>query len=121
MTKWVRSSLTEKEGTMKRLTFVIVAIVGLPLVASLTHAGMSQLEPYYNDQITKKIVNCRRIGLEKNHDNPSMIRLVEMRSAQAEFYRKHREELVQEMVARNIGKEPWKIDHFLVTKFHASP
>ena len=121
MTKWVRGSLTEKEGAMKRLIVVIVAMVGLLLVASLAHADMSQLELYYSDQITKKIVNCKRIASRNNHNNPCMIRLVEMRSAQAEFYRKYREELVTEMVARNIGKEPWKIDHFLVTKFHASP
>lgn len=121
MTKWVRGSLTEKEGAMKRLIFVIVAIVGLLLVVSLAYTDMSQLELYYNDCITKKIVNCKRIASEKNHSSPSMIRLVEMRSAQAEFYKKYREELVKEMVARNIGKERWKIDHFLVTKFHESP
>ena len=106
---------------MKKLVITIVVMVGLLLVASLAHSGMSQLEFYYNDHITKKIVNCKRIASAKNHSNPCMIRLAEMRSAQANFYRKHREELVKEMVARNIGKEPWKIDHFLVTKFHELP
>jgi hypothetical protein len=120
MTKWVRSSLTEKEGAMKRLIFTIVAVVGLLLVASLAHADKSQLELYYNDQITNKIVNCKRIASKKSHDNPCMIRLVEMRSAQAKFYRMHREELVKEMVRSNIGTKPHKIDHFLITKFQDS-
>ena len=105
---------------MKRLIFTIVAVVGLLLVASLAHADKSQLELYYNDQITNKIVNCKRIASKKNHDNPCMIRLVEMRSAQAKFFRMHREELVKEMVRSNIGTKPHKIDHFLITKFQDS-
>ena len=94
MTKWVRSSLT--------------------------YADMSQLEMYYNDQITKKIVNCKRIASMENHTNSCMVQLIEMRSAQAEFYKKHREELVKEMVDSNLGKKPHKIDHFLITKFQDS-
>ena len=102
---------------MQRLLITIVAIVGLLLAASLAHADRGQLEQYYNNQITKKIVNCKRIASAKNQNNPCMVRLVEMRSAQAKFYSKHREELVKEMVARNIGTEQHKIDYFLTIKF----
>ena len=102
---------------MKGLMITIVAIVGLLLVASLTHADMSALEMYYHDHITEKIINCERIASMKNHKNSCMVQLVEMRSAQAKFYRNHMKELVEEMIARNIGKEPYKIDHFLITKF----
>ena len=102
---------------MRRLIFTIVAIVGLLLLASLVHADMSQLKFYYYDCITEKIANCERIASMKNHKNSCMVQLVEMRSAQAKFYRNHMKELVEEMIARNIGKEPYKIDHFLVTKF----
>jgi hypothetical protein len=105
---------------MKELIITIVAIVGLLMVASFANADSSRLELYYSDCITKKIVNCKRIASSKNHSSSSMVRLVEMRSAQARFYRKHREELVREMVARNIGREPHKIDHFLITKFNES-
>jgi ABC-type thiamine transport system substrate-binding protein len=120
MTKWIRSSLIEKEGAMKGLMITIVTIAGLLLVASLAYADMSQLEMYYNDQITKKIVNCKRIASMENHTNSCMVQLIEMRSAQAEFYKKHREELVKEMVDSNLGKKPHKIDHFLITKFQDS-
>ena len=102
---------------MRRLIFTIVAIVGLLLVASLVYADMSQLKFYYYDCITEKIANCERIASMKNHKNSCMVQLVEMRSAQAKFYRNHMNELVKEMIARNIGTEPHKIDHFLVTKF----
>ena len=105
---------------MKRLMFTIVAIVGLLLVGSLAYADTSELELYYNDQITSKIVNCKRIASKKNHNNPCMIRLVEMRSAEAKFYRTHREELVKEMVKSNIGTKQHKIDYFLITKFQES-
>jgi len=105
---------------MRELIITAVAIVGLLMEASPANADSSRLKPYYNDCITKKIVNCERIASMKNHKNSCMVRLLEMRSAQAKFYRKHREELVKAMVERNLGKEPHKIDHFLITKFKES-
>jgi hypothetical protein len=75
---------------MKELIITTVAIVGLLMTASLTSADSSRLELYYNDCITKKIVNCKRIASAKNHSSSSMINLVEMRSAQAKFYRKQK-------------------------------
>ena len=56
----------------------------------------------------------------KDFKNSCMVRLVEMRSSQPKFCRKHREERVKEMVASNIGKKPHKIDQFLITKFQES-
>ena len=74
---------------MRELIITTVAIVGLLTQVSSANAGSSRLELYYNDCITKKIVNCERIASMKNHKNSCMVRLVEMRSAQAKFYRKH--------------------------------
>jgi len=106
---------------MKKLMITIVAIVvGLLVTASLGHADMSELEMYYHDCITEKIINCERIASMENHTNTCMVQLVEMRSAQAKFYRKHRKELVKEMVESEIGKEPHKVNYFLITKFKES-
>jgi hypothetical protein len=109
-----------KEGAMKRLIFIIVAIVGLLLVASLARADMSELEMYYHDHITRKIISCETIASMENHTNSCMVQLIEMRSAQANFYGKHRKELVKEMVESDLGKEPHKIDYFLISKFQDS-
>ena len=105
---------------MKRSLLTSILVIAMLLAASFVLADISELELYYNNCITKKIVNCERIASAKNHNNPSMVRLVTMRSAQAKFYRKHREELVKEMVARNIGTKQHKIDYFLTTKFQES-
>ena len=105
---------------MKGLLITVMAIVGLLLAASLAHADMSQLELYYHDYITGKIINCERIASMENHTNSCMVQLIEMRSAQANFYRKHRKELVKEMVESDLGKETHKIDYFLVIKFQES-
>jgi len=107
-------------GAMKKLMITFVAVVGVLLAVSLTHADMSELEMYYHDCITEKIVNCERIASMDNHINSCMAQLVEMRSAQAKFYRKHRKELVKEMVESDLGKEPHKVDYFLITKFQGS-
>jgi ABC-type thiamine transport system substrate-binding protein len=111
---------SEKEMDVKRLIFTIVAIVGLLLVASFARADMSELEMYYHDHITRKIINCETIASMENHTNSCMVQLIEMRSAQANFYRKHRNELVKEMVGSDLGKEPHKIDYFLISKFQDS-
>jgi ABC-type thiamine transport system substrate-binding protein len=105
---------------MKRLLVTLVAIVGLLLAASLAQADMSQLEMYYHDYITKKIVNCHRIASMNNVESPCVVQLIEMRSAQAKFYREHREELVKEMVESDLGKKPYKVDYFLISKFQDS-
>ena len=94
--------------------FVVAAML---LGAHFVHAEGDQLESYYNDYLTKKIANCERIASISTGKCSSKIRLVEMRSAQAKFYRKHRKELVKEMVESDLGKEPHKIDYFLITKF----
>jgi len=99
---------------MKKLMITIVAIVvGLLVTASLAHADMNELEMYYHDCITEKIINCERIASMNNHTNSC-------RSAQAKFYRKHRKELVKEMVESDLGKEPYKVDYFLISKFQDS-
>jgi len=106
---------------MKKLMITIVAIVvGLLVTASLAHADMNELEMYYHDCITEKIINCERIASMNNHTNSCMVQLIEMRSAQAKFYRKHRKELVKEMVESDLGKEPYKVDYFLISKFQDS-
>ena len=106
---------------MKKLMITIVAtVVGLLVTGNLAHADISELEMYYHDCITEKIVNCDRIASMKNHINSCMVQLVEMRSAQAKFYRKHRKELVKEMVESDLGKEPYKVDYFLISKFQDS-
>jgi len=106
---------------MKKLMITIVAIVvGLLVTASLANADMNELEMYYHDCITEKIINCERIASMNNHTNSCMVQLIEMRSAQAKFYRKHRKELVKEMVESDLGKEPYKVDYFLISKFQDS-
>jgi hypothetical protein len=105
---------------MKASVITIMLVAAMLLGANFVHAERSQLESYYIDCITKKIVNCERIASAKNHKSPYMVRLVEMRAAQARFYRKHREELAKEMVARSIGTEQYKIDYFLTTNFQES-
>jgi len=106
---------------MKKIMITIVAIVtGLLVTANLAHAEMSDLKIYYHDCITKKIVNCERIASMENHTNSCVVQLVAMRTAQAKFYRKHRKELVREMVESEVGKEPHKVDYFLISKFQES-
>ena len=102
---------------MKTSVITMFFIAAILLGANIVHATSGQLESYYNDCITKKITHCELIASMHAGKSSSMIHLVEMRSAQAKFYRNHRRELIKEMVARNIGKKEYKIDFFLISKF----
>jgi hypothetical protein len=110
-------------SAMKASVITMFVIAAMLLRAHFVHAEGGQLESYYNDYLTKKIANCERIASISTGTTGkcwSKIRLVEVRAAQAKFYRQHREELVKEMVESNLGKKPHKIDHFLISKFQES-
>ena len=97
----------------------IIVFAGILLVAGFANADSNQLTTFYEDYLTKKIDNCERIASIDKHSSSSMVNLVKMRALQAKFYKQYRQELVRDMVASNLGTDSHKIDHFLVTKFHA--
>jgi hypothetical protein len=103
---------------MKKLIAALIILLGVLLTVNFSQADSSQLRSYYNDFITKKIANCERIASIDNDQNSCVVELVKMRALQAEFYKKYRAELVRTMVATDVGKEPHKIDYFLVTQFN---
>jgi hypothetical protein len=102
---------------MKQSLTALIILSGVLLMINFSQADSSHLYAYYDAYMTEKITNCERIATISNCQNSSLIELVKMRALQAEFYNKYRTELVENMVANDLGSEPYKIDYFLIKQF----
>ncbi|SRR6056297_63677 len=103
---------------MKKGAMTLMIVLSVLFMASLAAAGNSQLEHYYNDYVTDKIMNCCKTASLLNHcQNCRMKELKEMRAAQAKFYEQNRTELVKSMLKNEVGKISYKIDYLLITHF----
>ena len=102
---------------MKVATTIIAAFLAIFVAISFSSADTTRGEQYYNDCITKKIAQCEVVSSMASWTPASVKRCAEIRRLQADFYRTHRDELIAEMVRRNIAPEPYKVDYFLTTSF----
>ena len=103
---------------MKTGTIVLIIALGLLVLPATAVAGNSELEHYYNDYITEKIYNCARTA--SIFDACCNVRMTEcevMRAEQAVFYQQNRAELVKAMLANDMGRQTFKIDYFLISRF----
>ena len=102
---------------MKRTILLIIAM-GLLLAVQAYAADSGRLKLSCEDRISKKIADCQRTAhLFSSCSNPSIEAIREMRRLQADFYQRHRAELVNAMLATEVGDQTHKIDYFLITQF----
>jgi hypothetical protein len=102
---------------VKISTTIIAVFLAAFVVTSLSYADTTTSKSYYNDSISNKIAQCEQF-VERAKGTPvSIERDAKIRRLQAEFYKTHREELVREMVRRNIALKPYRVDYFLTTAF----
>jgi hypothetical protein len=102
---------------MKQSLAALIILSGVLLMINFSQADSSHLYAYYDAYMTEKITNCERIAAISNCQNSPLTELMKKRALQAEFYNKYRTELVENMVASDLGKEPYKIDYFLINQF----
>ncbi len=102
---------------MKISATIIAVLLTTLVVASFSYADTTTKESYYGDCISKKIAQCELVASMGGGTPASVKRCAEIRRLQADFYKAHRDELVAEMVRRNIAPEPYKVDYFLTTAF----
>ncbi|MCF8036922.1 MAG: hypothetical protein K9K62_08635 [Desulfobacteraceae bacterium] len=103
---------------MKKTAIIFMIVIGLFVVANTSSAGETELEAYYNDYLTMKINKCDQTAHVFNVCyNTRMYELIQMRAAQAEFYEKNREVLVEAMISNDVGTRAHQIDYFLINQF----
>lgn len=100
------------------IIFMFMVVLGIFVVANTYSDDDAGFKAYYNDYLSMKIENCKRTAsLFDKCYNFRMYDVIKMRAAQARFYAENREELVEMMLSKGIGKKPHKIDYFLVNQF----
>lgn len=102
---------------MKKSMIIAVMIVGILFVASFLEADNTSPASYYNDYITMKIAKCEHQATMINARSDCIRRCAKMRDLQAKFFTKHRQQLVEDMVAQNTEMKPYKVDYFLIKVF----
>ena len=105
---------------MKNKLIITIVALGFLFTGSAFAADTEQLKSYYNDCITAKINCC--MSLSHIYDkcpcvNCCMRDFTKMRALQAEFYGKHRGELIDALIANAAGKNSGKIDYILINNF----
>lgn len=103
---------------MKKTAIILMIVIGIFAAANTSSAGDSELEAYYNDYLTMKINKCDQTAhVFSVCYNTRMYELIQMRAAQAEFYKKNREVLVETMISNDVGTRVHQIDYFLINQF----
>jgi hypothetical protein len=76
------------------------------------------LETLYGNYLDKKIDTCQLKAARIDAGSACVRRSAQLGQLQANFYQAHREQLVREMVTREIGTDKHQIDHFLIKSFN---
>jgi hypothetical protein len=103
---------------VRKIAVVPLIAVAILLSPNLSVVWSSNLQSFYNDYVTSKITNCKRIASDfGNCRNQLMFELARTRALQAQFYEIYRADLVNTMVVNGVGKKCHRIDYFLITQF----
>lgn len=79
---------------------------------------MKALKTFYDECIASKIAQCDRKAKIMDRPNCSKAH-AELRRTQAVFFEDRKEQLIEEMVRKNIGRDLARINAFLIESFLA--
>lgn len=99
---------------MRKFGGVLVVFLGIIFMISATYADDISLETFYAKYIDKKIDQCERKAALGNSRGENLRVEAQRAAQQAKFYRERKEYLVHKMAEERIGKNPQKVDYFLI-------
>jgi hypothetical protein len=103
-------------------TFTIIPMVIL-LVLFGAHSVMSldtktaELESLYENYIDGHISRCESKAARINSKSEHIRNEAAVHTLMGAFFRDHRDELVKEMIAKDIGTKKHQVDYYLNSKF----
>lgn len=100
-----------------RIIFRVLAAVVL-LNAAIVFAQTSR-EDFYNACIDKRIAECEIKASLDDTQSSHLLQLIVTNRDEAVFYKDNRDELVKQMLARNLETKTHAVDHFLIRAFFA--
>lgn len=102
---------------VKKIMSMIAVVLCVLVVINFSQAASTAQESYYNQCISKRIADLERQAKMVDCGSECFKYCGKFKSLQAKFYKKHREELVREMVTQDVGMEQYKVDYYLIKAF----
>lgn len=101
---------------MKRMT-IALAVAVLVMGIGTTGAAGEGLADFYRGYLTEKTDLCGGKCCFLESRSEALRQYAEINLAKAEFLRDRREQLVEKMVDADVGRQPHKIDCFIILEF----
>jgi len=76
------------------------------------------LRGFYETCIAEKIAKCQSKSIFKNSKSKNLQLTAETAAEQARFLTLNKDKLANEMMEQNIGQKPYKIEHYLNSRFY---
>jgi hypothetical protein len=102
---------------MKQIMIALAVCVLILGAVSVSQGG--NLADYYDDYLTAACEKCAGKCCFLNSRCCALREYAMKNQAKAEFLKNHKEELIEKMIAADVGQKPYKIDYFLTSEFGA--
>ena len=102
---------------MKQIMIALAVCVLTVAAVSVSQGG--NLADYYDDYLTAASEKCAGKCRFLNSRCCALREYAMKNQAKAEFLKNHKEELIEKMIAADVGQKPYKIDYFLTAEFGA--
>jgi hypothetical protein len=108
---------------MKAKLFMVIFVVSTIIVTDAFQKSAQsqsdiQLKKFYESYIAGKITKCQSKTLLKISKSKNLRLTAEKAAEQARFLKLNRDKLVNEMMEQDIGQKPYKIEHYLNSRFY---
>jgi hypothetical protein len=108
----------KKEDFMKVLT-VTIAALSILMASYSVYAQDAQKESYFGDCVDRFIASCEHKASMMDSDSTNIQRDAAIASMKAAFYKSHKEELINQMLAQDLDTSRGDADYFLVRSFYS--
>ena len=102
---------------MKQIMIALAVCVLTVAAVSFSQAG--NLADHYDDYLTAASEKCAGKCCFLNSRCCALREYAMEKQAKAEFLENHKAELIEKMIASDVGQKPYKIDYFLTAEFGA--
>lgn len=104
---------------MRTITFFALMSLAsaFPVTPHFLYAQEHGVESFYDYCIDSKVDRCLLQASRKHSRSEEIRKSAERAQRQADFYRMHKDELIREMVDRDIGFQQHQVDYFLNKSF----
>jgi len=92
-------------------------IIGSTQISAHSQSN-EKLQKFYETCIAKKIAKCQSKTILKLSRSENLQLIAEIAVNQARFLSLNKDTLVNEMMEKNIGQKPYKIEYYLNSRFY---